>query len=457
MSEENDINDSQPTGEIEEEEYEEYASTELLIVRIIFSTILVALVVSVWGLIWTIGDAIQPDGKFQSFLELSALTKTMIIGVGLLGLVFLGIFMAVVYRRGRDWMLEALFLERPKPEGEEYPPAKIITACCLIAVCWVATGLIIALIQEIAALWADASIFNALTEWSGGLSVLVVGLTGLLIAALAFVFIYLWLNGYVWVINTILRYNQAIPEDTHEYNQQQLVGGQVIFAVVAGGILLVVGGIVWAIADALQPTGKWETFQTYGFGIQFTIVGGMLSVLFFALIGLMTGFRFGTKTIRTALFVKKEIPAELKGKVTSTAKALAIAVLAAIFLIIFPLVAYLISVAFQLDDQNIFESLAAMSGGLRLLLIGVVVLVFTILGIGAVFVINNGYYEAMKRIMAMETTLDSTLGGEGKSEAEASPASSKAPPKKPKKPVKKKPVKPKRNYEARPQKLNTDQ
>lgn len=368
------------------------------------------------GGVWAIGD-IFSQNKFGAFLNLSVYSQIFIVGLILLGLFILSIFLAVLYRRGRDSILKGLFQEIPgKKDVEEYLPGKIITAGGLISLFMVFLGLIIALIQFLVSDTQATGFWAFLGVLTGGVRLLLIGSLILALTMLVLGFCWLWQNGYYFIINKILQRNAKITT-SYSFNDKQKLTGQIIFFIVVGAIGICFLGIIWAIGDAIVPTGKWNIFITYPFGFQLTIFGLFFSGIFALLIGSMMFFKRGLIIINTAVFIRQK-PENAESKDILPAKIIAGGILASIFLLTLALVVWLISVSFNLsigqDVGNIFEAMALLSGGLLTLSIGVLILVFLFLGLAFIFIFNNGYYLLISKISTTQEKIDKKIAPESK-------------------------------------------
>jgi hypothetical protein len=316
--------------------------------------------------------------------------------------------MAVFYRRGRNAILHSLFYEKPeeRKDIEEYMPAKIITAGSLISIFTIFIGLFIALIQFLAG-GTSNQFWGFLVDLTGGNKVLLSGGLIMGVTALALAFVYLWNNGYFWIIKKILRRNEKITI-SHSFTEKQKMLGRVLYIIFICSVLVMFLGIVWAIADAINPSGKWNDFIGYPFGIQLTLIALFATGVFGLLVGSMMLYKWGMLAINTALFVRME-PSGLK-KDNMSAKIIAGGILASIFLIVISLIIWLISSGIQAiagsEVANIFVNLAELSNGLAILVVGFLILLFSFLFLSFVYVFNNGYFLLLKKVVEAQDKID---------------------------------------------------
>lgn len=80
------------------------------------------------------------------------------------------------------------------------------------------------------------------------------------------------------------------------------------------------------------------------------------------------------------------------------------------------------------EGTNLFDILMSMSGGLVMLSIGVLILIFLTLGMVFIYVWNNGYSMLINKISQTQEKIDKSIGGK---EAEKAPKIKIEPSKKP--------------------------
>jgi hypothetical protein len=145
-----------------------------------------------------------------------------------------------------------------------------------------------------------------LGDLTGGVRILLIGFLVLTIVVLVLLFIWTWENGYYFIFDKILQKNKKV-ELEGTYSDQQKMVGYVIYGIYFAAIVLCFFGIIWAIMDAITPTGKWGIFLTYPFGTQVTVLGTFATLFFLLLIGSMMILKQGLKIIYKAVFDKKKV------------------------------------------------------------------------------------------------------------------------------------------------------
>jgi hypothetical protein len=71
-------------------------------------------------------------------------------------------------------------------------------------------------------------------------------------------------------------------------------------------IIALAFGTIWAILDAIQPTGKWEEFLNMAVTWQITIIGALASLLFGLIILGIIFFKRGRDSIIRSIYKKSK-------------------------------------------------------------------------------------------------------------------------------------------------------
>ncbi len=257
-------------------------------------------------------------------------------------------------------------------------------------------------------MYADSTGFlEFLGQQSGGLRIISVGLIFQVIIWLILAVLYLWTNGYYFTMTYILRHNKEI--EVREFEKKQDTVGKIIFIITVAAIIVIFFGIVYAIADAVQPEGKWLSFQDYSFGLQFSIIGTFGAVLFGLLVLSLMLYKAGYKLIMNALFVSRNEEVLNQLEEYANAKYFAWGILTAICLLIGSLVIWLISIGFRLEGTEIIFDLGELSGGLTMLFIGIMILTFDFLFLLFAYIYNNGYALMVDRVIKMEADIEKKI------------------------------------------------
>jgi hypothetical protein len=242
----------------------------------------------------------------------------------------------------------------------------------------------------------------------GGLRIISVASIILILDALIYGFVYVWMNGQWLVINKILAVNKDIG-GKYEYKKGEEISGKIVFAIVVTEICMIIFGIIWAVIDAIALNWS-ETFKSYKIGYQISFYGIFGSLLFATLVGAMFLYKRGLNVIMIALFVQLSPRKERRN---SMAKVITIGILVGIIFIVFGLAIWVITlIAEALSGEtgdNLFQILANLSGGLGLLAYGLIAFIFTGLALVFSFFLHNGYAFTMDKILKIEEKIDEGL------------------------------------------------
>jgi len=267
---------------------------------IAFSSIILAI-----GCVWAILDAIQPTGKWEWFLSISYGLKFIIIGAfGFFFFILLTIAW-ILFRRGNRFIYKLLYpnIERPKIKKEN-TAAKIITAGLLISVFIITAGLVISILQGIFSRGESYDLIIFITSLPNGLLIMLISLIVLSITILIVIFVWIWENGYNFVLNKIIKYNEPIEKESFSNSQKSIT--ITVYIITFASLILLSFGLIWAISDAIQPTGKWEQFISLPFIVKVTIIAGLASLLFILLIFALLFSRRGRIVIGKIIYKRLE-------------------------------------------------------------------------------------------------------------------------------------------------------
>jgi len=168
---------------------------------IIYVLVVIACIITITGIIWTILDIIMPLGKTSLFLSLNLGYQIAIIGAVLAALLFIIILFYSLFQRGRKVIVEMIFKKKVIPEEyKNRTGIKIATGTVIICIFAVITGIIYSLILE---LTAGASSSKIIVTLSGGEIILFMGIALFFLDALFIFLILLWINGYYYILRLI--------------------------------------------------------------------------------------------------------------------------------------------------------------------------------------------------------------------------------------------------------------
>jgi hypothetical protein len=157
-------------------------------------------------------------------------------------------------------------------------------------------------------------------------------------------------------------------------------------------------GCLWAIGDFVWGTNKLEWFLGLSIGLQFVIIGIFGLFFLILLISAMSLFRKGNRFVYNLLY--PDIERAKLPKENLAAKVITAGLLISVFVITAGLVVSLISSLFSAaPEQNFIEFLVSLTGGLRVVLISLIIFSLTILVICFVWIWENGYNSVLNKVI----------------------------------------------------------
>lgn len=187
--------------------FDDFSKNQRRIAVIFYISIVVAGLITIGGTVYTIADLIMATGKMELFLELSLGFQIAIIGGLLAGLFFLIILFYGLYKKGVISILNILFRERQVAEKYQNKlMVKIIAGALMVSVFAIIVGFIYSIFQYLLLgiiQSSEVTLATIFANFSQGQIVLLIGGIIFLLVGLAFLFNYLWYNGYYFIINLI--------------------------------------------------------------------------------------------------------------------------------------------------------------------------------------------------------------------------------------------------------------
>lgn len=187
-----------------------YSNYQKIIANIFYISIVIACLITIGGVVYTIADLIMAEGKLELFQGLNLGLQIAIIGTlfaGLFVLIVIGIGMS---KKGRIFLLRTIFRERVLlSKYKNRISIQIITICLLVSVFAIILGIIVAFFYE---LFIGIS-FTFLQDFSQGQLVLFIGLIIFMIVGLIIGFFYIWHNGYYLIVSMFFTLEKSPPEE----------------------------------------------------------------------------------------------------------------------------------------------------------------------------------------------------------------------------------------------------
>ncbi|MFX1387697.1 MAG: hypothetical protein ACFE9M_10820, partial [Promethearchaeota archaeon] len=183
----------------------EYRKSQKIIALIFFIIIVIATIVSLGGVVWTVADFfIGTTGKWAQFLELNLGYQIAIIGGLLAGLFFLLIFFFGLFKKTSRSLINFIYKKRELEEKyRNRTDVKIAAWGLLISLIGIIGGMIFAVFWDIfSSDTGNPSIILTLLGSTGPI-VLFIGIGLFMLVGIALGLIYFWRNGYYLILKLL--------------------------------------------------------------------------------------------------------------------------------------------------------------------------------------------------------------------------------------------------------------
>ncbi len=183
----------------------EFRKSQRIIASVFFITIVIATIVSLGGVVWTIADFfIGTTGKWEQFLTLNLGWQIAIIGGLLAGLFFLLIFFFGLFKKTSRSLIQFIYKKRELEERyKNRRDVKIAAWGLLISLIGIIGGAIFAVLWDIfTSGTGDPSIILTLLG-STGPKVLFIGIGLFILVGITLGLIYFWRNGYYLILKLL--------------------------------------------------------------------------------------------------------------------------------------------------------------------------------------------------------------------------------------------------------------
>ncbi|MBA7629787.1 hypothetical protein ES703_37291 [subsurface metagenome] len=183
----------------------EYNKIQKGIAAIFYILIVIASIVTMFGVIWTLADIfIGTTGKFELFLDLNLGYQIAIIGGLLAGLFFLLIFFFGLFKKSTRSFIKFIYKKRELEEKyKNRTDVKIAAGGLLVSLIFIIIGIIFAIMQDVISVSSGESSTLMDLLGSTGPWVLFIGIGIFLLVGIALFMIYFWKNGYYILLRLI--------------------------------------------------------------------------------------------------------------------------------------------------------------------------------------------------------------------------------------------------------------
>ncbi|MFX0038604.1 MAG: hypothetical protein ACFFCY_06180 [Promethearchaeota archaeon] len=183
----------------------EYRKSQRIIALVFFIIIVIATIISLGGLVWTIADFfIGTTGKWEQFLALNTGWQIAIIGGLLAGLFFLLVFFFGLFKKTSKTLIHFIYKKRELEEKyKNRIDVKIAAWGLLISLICLMGGFIFAILWDIfTSGTGDPSTILTLLG-STGPRVLFIGIGLFMLVGIVLGLIYFWRNGYYLILKLL--------------------------------------------------------------------------------------------------------------------------------------------------------------------------------------------------------------------------------------------------------------
>ena len=173
---------------------------------IIYLAIVIACLITIFGVIVTVANFIAPTGKWEAFTGGKIGTMIAIIGGALAGTFFLIFFFYSLAKKGVSSITKIVFKTRELDEKyKNRMSVKVFAGAIMLSIFAAIVGIAFSLIEN--ALDGESGIFStfllAVGDINLGLIIILFGAALLVVVGLIFALNFLWYNGYFFVIKLI--------------------------------------------------------------------------------------------------------------------------------------------------------------------------------------------------------------------------------------------------------------
>jgi len=185
-----------------------------------------------------------------------------------------------------------------------------------------------------------------------------------------------------------------------DYSQSEMTVGKIFYVIIVFACLVVIGGIVWTIADFIDPHGKLDAFLALSLGYQIAVVAGFSAGLFFLLVFFFGLFKKGSKWILKVFFKVRELDKKFRNR--TTVKIAAGGLLISLIAIIVGVVWALIQEVLIGSEGGFAGLLSEFSSGNWVLFTGIALLAASFIALFMIYFWKNGYRLILKIMGSLE-------------------------------------------------------
>lgn len=207
-----DNTEPRPSAEKKSQGNPNYTNRQKTTATVLYISIVVATIITIIGVVWSIADIFMISGKLNAFLSLSFGYQIAIIGGFAAGFFFILIFFIALSKKGVKVITKITF--KPREIEERYQNktiVKVFAGAIMFSIFAIIIGIIISLILELIGGATGELSFTSITRAfdSSGPFLLFIGIFLLIMNGLAFSLNWLWYNGYYFLLRLVTDLEQA--------------------------------------------------------------------------------------------------------------------------------------------------------------------------------------------------------------------------------------------------------
>ena len=183
-----------------------YTQRQKSVATILYLFIVISCLITIFGLIVTVANFIEPTGKWTAFTGGSIGTMIAIIGGSLAGTFFLIFFFYSLAKKGVSVITKIVFKTRELDEKyKNRTSVKVFAGAIMLSIFASIVGIAFSLLEQAftGSTGAFSTFIAAVGDINLGLIIILFGAALLVLAGLIFALNYLWYNGYYMVIKLI--------------------------------------------------------------------------------------------------------------------------------------------------------------------------------------------------------------------------------------------------------------
>ena len=183
-----------------------FTSQEIATGKTLYFILVACIIATIGGLAYTIADLLQPTNKFTLFIALPPGAIIATIGVGLFVLFLLLINFYRLYRRGTYGITKVLFAAKQLYKQMQIQTlAKIMTGGLMVAIFFIAAGLVVLGVQLAIAVPSQSSFLQFVAHLTIGEWVLLISACALVVTIVTIAFAWLWNVGNIFFARRLLK------------------------------------------------------------------------------------------------------------------------------------------------------------------------------------------------------------------------------------------------------------